>query len=735
MQSLVIFIVFWFYPGKGSFGEIFLASDVTGRPVHSDTAKYVVKIEPHSNGPLFVEIHCLLNVGKSVDGHPTPPGMPEYIASGSHKFGSAKYRFLILPRFKCDLNSLTKNSVIDPNNLLVIAVQVLDVLEHLHDKGYAHSDIKAENLMIGSCTYVRDDKKASIEPQNSVLQSDDSDDESSAASYKTPRRRGETKAVQFSGSNPVRSCRMSHKNSIYQDMLSSHYLRPSRKAVNYRDSDESGDERDDVDKDKTYTTPAYINVPTPTISPQKANISIQRSVKKMIKITEDRIFLIDFGLAIKFIDSTGVHRPFCMDQRRAHDGTLEFTSRDAHMGAHSRRSDLECLGYNLIFWSQGALPWRNEKLMQQPEQVHHMKEYFMTDIYVMFEHFFGRTIPTYIGEFMKYVAGLAYHDRPDYSYCRRVFITELQRLSATKPILLQLNVAELSKKRSRPSTPKIRDIKTMMRLGTMSAVKDGTGDHISRISPKNLRSKSGKSKKQRSKFCWTDILSTDPDQIARQRAEKEYEREQVDTPPAPFRYKGNPTYAILAVENKIRFRDKLESKDEIEKSEEPNVVETCPVNAKSQYSHHNHSTVETRAARPKNGYRPLPKRKNRNHKTGSSGESDRRTSSSSSSSSSSASSSTASSTSSSSSAASVRRSKQRRRSIITRRKSGLRKFVRPTERSLGYRDSIVKKRRRAFEDDDDDAIDETNVIISEADKGNVPTVNKNNCNLLFYVRV
>lgn len=48
--------------GKGSFGEIFLAADEINKPVENDKSYYVAKIEPHSNGPLFVEIHCLLNV-------------------------------------------------------------------------------------------------------------------------------------------------------------------------------------------------------------------------------------------------------------------------------------------------------------------------------------------------------------------------------------------------------------------------------------------------------------------------------------------------------------------------------------------------------------------------------------------------------------------------------------------------------------------------------------------------
>lgn len=50
--------------GKGSFGEIFLASSDIARRVDVKNAQFVTKIEPHSNGPLFVEIHCLLNVNK-----------------------------------------------------------------------------------------------------------------------------------------------------------------------------------------------------------------------------------------------------------------------------------------------------------------------------------------------------------------------------------------------------------------------------------------------------------------------------------------------------------------------------------------------------------------------------------------------------------------------------------------------------------------------------------------------
>lgn len=51
--------------GKGNFGEIFLASDNISVPVTGENAPFVVKMEPHSNGPLFVEIHCLMNTART----------------------------------------------------------------------------------------------------------------------------------------------------------------------------------------------------------------------------------------------------------------------------------------------------------------------------------------------------------------------------------------------------------------------------------------------------------------------------------------------------------------------------------------------------------------------------------------------------------------------------------------------------------------------------------------------
>lgn len=476
--------------------------------------------------------------------------MPEYIASGSHIFQGEKYRFLVLRRYRCDLHSMIKNRRVDLKCVLIIASQIIDILEHFHDKGYAHSDIKSENLMIGTCTYNKE-KNFNFDDRENTYNRNNS-------SAIKKRHTGNT--VEYGGSNPMRSCRVSstpRTTSMYDEMVQSHYLRPNKNVSYCQYYDES--EYDyNANKDDNYSDAS-------SVTSSVVNINNNKKVESKT-VTEDRIFLIDFGLASKFMDANGHHRPFCMDQRRAHDGTLEFTSRDAHMGAHSRRSDLECLGYNLIYWCQGTLPWKNEKLMQQPDQVHHMKEYFMTDVKFMLHQVYGKLVPNFLGEYLEYVANLKYDERPDYGYCRHLFEKEFVDMGYSVDDM-QLNVNEIKQKvKKLPPTPEnlksIKNVKSIMKLGVqLLPFKETHGSN--KISPKNLRSKSdAKSKKQKSKFSWTEILSSNPDQIARERAEKEFEREQLAQTPVVAKYSGRPTYAILEIENRLKFKDKLDAKEE-----------------------------------------------------------------------------------------------------------------------------------------------------------------------------
>lgn len=501
--------------------------------------------------------------------------MPEYIASGSHYFHENRYRFLILQRFKCDLHSVIREKRVNIKHILTIASQVLDVLEHLHDNGYAHNDIKAENLMIGSYNIDEYQKKVlNLKDQRS------NDAELAAAAAAAVASASSSTAGSACG-RPVRI----RKQPVMDDFVTSfewsgrRQLRPHKNVkYNYDDdgSSEGGDnlnayDDDDADSDfkvalnnKGKQQPHHAHVVKEKKKQEKQHVG--RPKKKVESV--NHIFLIDFGLASKFLDSNGVHHQFYMDQRRAHDGTLEFTSRDAHMGAHSRRSDLECLGYNMMFWCLGTLPWKDEKLQNQPEQVHRMKEIFMTDAREMLRLIYGQEVPKFLGEYFNYVNSLAYDERPDYDSLRRMFMREFTQLGNKKSDMT-LNLDDLKKscmaisktvKSADNQCEKIKNVKAIAKLGLLIPMNEKL--NISRnssigcrISPKNLRSKTEKlPKKSKKRFSWAEILSQDPDQIARQRAEKEFERDQ-STTDTPTKYKGRPTYAILEIENRLKSKD------------------------------------------------------------------------------------------------------------------------------------------------------------------------------------
>lgn len=42
---------------------------------------------------------------------------------------------------------------------------------------------------------------------------------------------------------------------------------------------------------------------------------------------KQQVYLLDFGLALKYVDANGDHMKYAPDARKAHNGTLEYASR------------------------------------------------------------------------------------------------------------------------------------------------------------------------------------------------------------------------------------------------------------------------------------------------------------------------------------------------------------------------------------------------------------------------
>eukprot|EP01017_Pseudomicrothorax_dubius_P014378 TRINITY_DN1677_c0_g1_i1.p1 TRINITY_DN1677_c0_g1~~TRINITY_DN1677_c0_g1_i1.p1 ORF type:complete len:123 (-),score=33.33 TRINITY_DN1677_c0_g1_i1:342-710(-) len=83
----------------------------------------------------------------------------------------------------------------------------------------------------------------------------------------------------------------------------------------------------------------------------------------------------------------------------------------------SRRDDLEAIGYVLMYFNRGALPWQGLNAANKAEKYEKIKEKkISTPIEVLCKDY-----PEEFATYLNYCRSLRFEDRPDYSWLRRLF--------------------------------------------------------------------------------------------------------------------------------------------------------------------------------------------------------------------------------------------------------------------------------------------------------------------------
>ena len=135
------------------------------------------------------------------------------------------------------------------------------------------------------------------------------------------------------------------------------------------------------------------------------------------------IYIIDFGLSGRLVEyTTRKHIKFITDKNPI--GTIRYSSINNLKGYElSRRDDLEALGYMLIYFLRGNLPWQGLNAKNEEEK---LKKILEKKISTSAEEL-CKGFPNEFAEYINYTRNLEFEAKPDYKYLRGLFYTILER--------------------------------------------------------------------------------------------------------------------------------------------------------------------------------------------------------------------------------------------------------------------------------------------------------------------
>jgi len=140
--------------------------------------------------------------------------------------------------------------------------------------------------------------------------------------------------------------------------------------------------------------------------------------------TANKVHIVDFGLARKYRDpKTQQHIQF--REHRGLVGTARYASLNAHLGfEQSRRDDLEAIGYVLMYFNCGRLPWQG---FHQAASKHSKHAFILEKKTSISPEVLCKGYPAEFATYLNYCRHLGFEERPNYEYLRRLLSHVLSR--------------------------------------------------------------------------------------------------------------------------------------------------------------------------------------------------------------------------------------------------------------------------------------------------------------------
>ena len=135
------------------------------------------------------------------------------------------------------------------------------------------------------------------------------------------------------------------------------------------------------------------------------------------------IYILDFGLAKKYRSSrTLEHYPVFKSKNLV--GTARYASINALNGlTQSRRDDLEAIGYVLMYFLRGKLPWQGIPVKNKEERYRKiMEKKVATSAEELCQGF-----PEEFVNYINYTRNLEYEQNPDYTFLKNLFVNILKK--------------------------------------------------------------------------------------------------------------------------------------------------------------------------------------------------------------------------------------------------------------------------------------------------------------------